>query len=391
MGGLGADFSVRFNYADVNCIEGRNLAIREVLKQVLQLQAAYSSEATDEMALRGRLVRGDAADFMQSEADSLAAILEIRPADLLIEGKDGIGRKSRVPWVRFASAKRSPSATRGWYVVLLFREDGSGSYLTLAHASTENNEGSFQSRSLQDTQRLMGWARAIIAPQLQSDPRLICQISLGVGKLARAYELTSAAAYFYPADAIPSEDQVREDMRRMAHMLSSIYANEDLQTRTGETSLDVIAVLSATEDSTKNRSRSTTQGFGLTQPERRAVELRAMRLAEEHLRQLGYAVEDTSAKHPYDFKATRSDGTLYIEVKGTTGQVGDIVLTKNEVSLHWEKHPNNGLIVVHSIQLYQGDAEPHASGGLVAAKIPWKIENEHLEPISYRYRTDNTF
>ncbi|WP_082443511.1 MULTISPECIES: MrcB family domain-containing protein [Stenotrophomonas] len=343
------------------------------------------------MALRGRLVRENAAYFIRSEAINLAAILEVRPADLLIEGKDGIGRKSRVPWVRFASAKRSPSATRGWYVVVLFREDGSGAYLTLAHASTENNDGSFQNRSLQDTQRLMGWARAIISPQLQSDPRLTKRISLGLGKLAQAYELTSAAAYFYPVDAIPPEDQIREDMRSMAHMLSSIYSNEDLQARTGETSLDVIAVLSATEDSTEGRNRSTAQGFGLTQPERRAVELRAMRLAEEHLRQLGYAVEDTSAKHPYDFKATRSDETLYIEVKGTTGHVGDIVLTKNEVNLHWEKHPNNGLIVVHSIQLSRGDAGPHASDGVVAAKIPWKVENEHLEPISYRYRTDSIF
>ncbi len=336
-------------------------------------------------------MRESAAEFVRSESTALTSALSIKSTDLLVEGKDGIGRKSKVPWVRFASAKRSPSATLGWYVVLLFREDGSGIYMTLAHASTENNEGNLQNRSLQDVRRMMVWARAILAAHMHSDPRLQHPISLGNGKLAKAYELTSATAYFYPRNAIPPEEHIRSDLREMARMLSSIYENEDLQRRTGETSLDVIAALSKVEDSTESRERSATQGFGLTQPERRAVEQQAMRLAAMYLGQLGYKVEDTSAKHPYDFKATRLEEVLYIEVKGTTGAIGDVVLTKNEVNHHLHQHPNNGLIVVHSIQLSRSEAGPRATDGKLEARIPWKIEKEHLEAISYRYRTDSIF
>lgn len=370
---------------------GCRLAIREILENILQLQLSYSSETTDAMNLRGRLVREDAAEFVRSESNALTAALGIRSTDLLVEGKDGIGRKSKVPWIRFASSERSPSATLGWYVVLLFREDGTGVYMTLAHASTENNEGNLQNRSLQDVQRLMGWARAILAAQMLGDPRLEYPISLGNGKLAKAYELTSALAYFYPSNAIPSEERIRSDLREMARMLRLIYENEDLQKRTGETSLDVIDALNKIEDSTESRMPSATQGFGLTQPERRAVEQQAMRLAAAHLEQLGYKVEDTSARHPYDFKATRLEQVLYIEVKGTTGAIGDIVLTRNEVNHHLYQHPNNGLIVVHGIQLSRSEIGPGATAGKLEAKIPWKIEEKHLEPISYRYRTDSIF
>lgn len=367
------------------------MTIRKTLKEVLQLQHSYSRSSTDAMTHRGRLVRENIANFLRTEAPGLSSELGINPTDLLIEGKDGIGNKSMVPWVRFATTKRSPSATQGWYVVLLFREDGSGLYMTLAHASTTKEDRNFKNRSLQDTQKLLGWAHSILATHIQNEIRLTKDISLGRGKLAKAYELTSAVAYFYANDSIPDEEHIRSDLRKMAGMLRSIYANEDLQKRTGETSLEVIATISAAEDSTESRQNSKNQGFGLTQPERRAVEQHAMQVAAAHLESLGYQVEDTSAKHPYDFKATRLKEVISIEVKGTTGAVGDIVLTKNEVKHHLHQHPNNGLIMVHSIQLLRTDTGPQTSGGVLEAAIPWQIESRHLEPISYRYQTEELF
>lgn len=343
------------------------------------------------MSRRGVLVRDSLAAFISSHSTSLSALSGVQPSDFLVEGKDGIGRKSKVPWARFASSKRSPSATEGWYAVLLFREDGSGVYLAIAHASTENNKGAFQSRSLRDSTRLMDWGRRILTRQLQSDPRLVQRIFLGKGKLARAYELTTAAAYFYPVNTLPSQELLCADLSAMAEMLGLIYENEDQQTRAAETSLEVIAAISAAEDHTENRRRKATQGFGLTQAERLAVERQAMLLAKQYLEHLGYKVEDTSARHPYDFQATRLRETIHIEVKGTTGLRGDIVLTKNEVSHHFQRYPNNGLIIVDSIRLIEGSKGIEAIDGNLSSAMPWKIENTELLPISYRYRTDAVF
>lgn len=371
--------------------KGRTLAIRQILNEVLGLQLVYKSENSSEMSRRGILVRDSIATFIGAQSVTLSALLGISPNDFLVEGKDGIGRKSKVPWIRFASNKRSPSATTGWYAVLLFREDGSGLYLAIAHASTENNNGTFHNRSLQERNRLMGWARSILSKTLQSDSRLVRQIFLGSGKLAKAYELTTVAAYFYPTNSLPSDDALSTDLGEIAKILGSIYANEDQQARAGETSLDVIAAIGAAEDSTERRERNASQGFGLTQPERRAVERRAMLLAKQHLEGLGYTVKDTSARYPYDFLATRHEEVLHIEVKGTTGERGDIVLTKNEVSLHLGQYPDNGLIIVDRIRLI-GDGEMvDATDGNLSIAIPWKIEDSELQPISYRYRTDRAF
>jgi hypothetical protein len=52
-------------------------------------------------------------------------------ADLVVEGRDGTGRKTRIPWVRIYSKERSPSATESRYLVYLFAADGSAVYLSV--------------------------------------------------------------------------------------------------------------------------------------------------------------------------------------------------------------------------------------------------------------------
>lgn len=361
------------------------MGIREELQAVLKLQADYDSAMTDSMRRRGDIIRTSLPTLLGRLASSIQNAAGIEPSDFMIEGRDGTGLRSQVPWVRFASRSRSPKATVGWYVVLLFREDGSGLYLALSHASTRSVGGEFVSRSKDETDRLVGWARALISDSLAADDRLALQLRLGNGNLAKAYESTTAAAYFYSFDEAPSDEQIRSDVLTMAVLLGRVYAGEGIQIRTAETSLDVIAAVIALEEATTGKI-SKGQGFGLSQVERRVIEVRAMAAAIEYFQAQGFHVDDTSADECYDLKIRSKDVIKYIEVKGTTGPLGDIVLTKNEVAHHIKHYPNNALFVLHEISLTKSQSEPLAEGGKIHIEAPWLVDADRLSPLAYRYR-----
>jgi hypothetical protein len=126
------------------------------------------------------------------------------------------------------------------------------------------------------------------------------------------------------------------------------------------------------------------QGFGLNAAERRSVELRAMAAARAWLEANRFTgITDVSAGESCDFRATRDGVEHVIEVKGTTGSLGSIYLTRNEVALHQHRHAHNLLIVVHGIQWTADRAE--AVGGTLKAFDPWRIDEAALVPMMFSY------
>lgn len=100
------------------------------------------------------------------------------------------------------------------------------------------------------------------------------------------------------------------------------------------------------------RAATRRQGYGLSAPAQRAVELRAMELARQWLLDRGYDVEDRSASKPYDLEAVRGGEEIKVEVKGTTSDRADaILMTRNEVDLHRREKGRTCLIVVSSLDL----------------------------------------
>lgn len=361
------------------------MPIRDDLRSVLELQRVYSSDVTPEMQQRGDLVRKKLPARLTEASTQLQAAANIAPGHLLVEGKDGITRKSMVPWVRFADQSRSPSATQGWYVVWLFREDGAGVYLALSHASTKNVNGNFIDRSNAEAARLMTWARGTFAAEIGADQRLTYPIALGVGRLAKGYERTTVAAYYYAVESIPEDGQLLADMLSLANLLGRLYESERLGLIPDEAKPEIIDAIAAVEKIASPR-KSSKQGFGLSQAERVAVELQAMTLATQHLERLGYVVTDTSRNKSYDLEASKGDLTLIVEVKGTTGLLGEIILTRNEVAHHLQHFPANALIVVHEIQLSGTKSAPIATDGTLRTWIPWEIDQSQLDPICFSYR-----
>jgi len=129
-------------------------------------------------------------------------------------------------------------------------------------------------------------------------------------------------------------------------------------------------------------------GRRLSAAENKAIEERAIRVVREHFEQvLGYATEDVGNTRSYDVHATKGDSVIKVEVKGTTSDGAEVVLTRNEVKLQLAEHPNNALAVVRRIVLDSSGDTPIATGGELQLTMPWQLDVDRLEPISYSYRT----
>ncbi len=97
----------------------------------------------------------------------------------------------------------------------------------------------------------------------------------------------------------------------------------------------------------------------------------------------GYEVEDVHSGAPYDLKCTKRRELIFVEVKGTTGDGKNILLTSGEVNFA-RNHPSwMALFVVHSIRL--GDNEG-SDNGIEAIVKPWKLDSRKLTPYGFFYR-----
>jgi hypothetical protein len=135
--------------------------------------------------------------------------------------------------------------------------------------------------------------------------------------------------------------------------------------------------------------RATGQGFGLSQAERKAVELRAMHLAQNLYKSQGWTVVDKSSSHPFDLLATRDQERRYVEVKGTTGVGRSVVLTQGEVEHVRNNKRESALVIVSGIVLAEHNGDWAASGGEVSThEDPWTINEAGLKATQYRYEIE---
>ena len=124
--------------------------------------------------------------------------------------------------------------------------------------------------------------------------------------------------------------------------------------------------------------------------DRKVIEDRAVEVATEHFRGLGYHVVDVGAVESFDLDCRRGDERLYVEVKGTTTGGEAVIVTKGEVDLHRTVHPANALAVVRRVKLDRTATPPLATGGELVVTSPWQIDDKALTALRYRYDTGLT-
>jgi hypothetical protein len=125
----------------------------------------------------------------------------------------------------------------------------------------------------------------------------------------------------------------------------------------------------------------------LTAAENKAIEQHAVDVTRAHFEKLGFTTRDVGSTESYDVHASADGQEVKIEVKGTTSDGSDVVLTAKEVDLHIADHPRNALAIVRHIRLLRHEQNPEAVDGERILEMPWQIDPTRLQPIAYRYRT----
>ncbi|MFD0687368.1 DUF3883 domain-containing protein [Actinomadura fibrosa] len=132
---------------------------------------------------------------------------------------------------------------------------------------------------------------------------------------------------------------------------------------------------------------------------RRAIEQRAVEMAKEHYAAEGWEVEELGK--PYDLRLTRHGAERHVEVKGTTGALGSVELTINEV-LHAREFSDVDLCVVTDITVTEVAPAAElgtrpgveatnvrcyvASGGTFHIWPDWSPADEDLRATRFEYR-----
>lgn len=361
------------------------------MSKVLDLQGVWTAANTDEMKRRGALIRGEIPDKLRESRSAIAAALGVADRDVGIEGRDGTGLKTEIPWVRVYVERNSPSATTGWYVVYLFSASGDRVYLSLNQGTTVWTGSVFKARRSGDLLARVNWVRPWISDLSATRPDLRQSMELGARTpLGKGYEPGNVVAFEYRRDALPDSETLIRDLLFMVSLLRLVYEAERVTPYIpGDPTPEVVEAKRSAEKTAgrRTRERSSGQGFLPTAEERRVVELYGVKLATQYFEARGWTVKDVGAKESYDLLLRRGEERLHVEVKGTTSPGTQVILTRSEVERQRALAPHNALVVIHSIALDRGGSHPSASGGVVHCVSPWQIEEEDLSVVSYIYRT----
>lgn len=139
------------------------------------------------------------------------------------------------------------------------------------------------------------------------------------------------------------------------------------------------------------QAAKTGQGPLLNPAMRRAVELRAMKVAKQWLvKERGFDavnIRDTSVGHPYDFEAGPADApVLRVEVKGLSGKFGPVFVTAGEVASATKGGVSTVMLIVSDIRLSGGPDGPVGQGGDLAVIDPWAPTVRQLKALQYQYQ-----
>ena len=124
----------------------------------------------------------------------------------------GRGNWSRIPWISFLDARETRTTQRGVYPVLLFREDLSGAYLTLAQGVTE--PGKLGRAAMVTHLASVAFEVRRQSPELEAagfqlDSAVDLRTSASLG---RNYEHSVIAHKLYESAHLPQDDEILRDL-----------------------------------------------------------------------------------------------------------------------------------------------------------------------------------
>ena len=148
---------------------------------------------------------------------------------------------------------------------------------------------------------------------------------------------------------------------------------------------EIETALGAIEHEAGKRARG--QGYRSSPGARRALEAHSMDRAMRHFADLGWStIIDVSRSRCFDLLCQRGMSELRVEVKGTTSEGSQILLTRNEVTHARRVFPHVALYILADVKLTAVDESTYlADGGIEIIRDPWDIRAGQLQPLAYEY------
>ena len=140
-------------------------------------------------------------------------------------------------------------------------------------------------------------------------------------------------------------------------------------------------------DPARPKQRKTSQGFQRDQVKKNATEARAMEVAKEYYESLGFKVKDCSMFRGlgYDYLCTKTKEVIEVEVKGTTGNLNKVIITRNELNNALDSSNRTDLFIVHGINFENSQKKIKGVNGITHVLKGWKPQKKDLEPLSFNY------
>jgi 5-methylcytosine-specific restriction protein A len=143
-------------------------------------------------------------------------------ARLLFKGSAGQGNWARGPWVGAFDQLVTTSAQSGYYIVLLFREDMQGVYLSLNQGMTEAKR-LYKSDAKTALKARAANFRAMLGRQIVRFPDLSIDLAPSSTTNDTAfYEAGNICAKYYPKEDLPSEVALITDLCDMLRFRSAV-------------------------------------------------------------------------------------------------------------------------------------------------------------------------
>ena len=148
-----------------------------------------------------------------AEAQSaIESFPRVATGKLKVFASAGKGNWASVPWLSILDPYETTSTQKGVYVVYLFRGDMSGLYATLNQGVTELSQLPAKAKPA-ELEKRADVVRATLPNFAESDYELNNKLKLAATTdLGKAYEPSTIAHKFYPADAVPEPQELADDL-----------------------------------------------------------------------------------------------------------------------------------------------------------------------------------
>ncbi|WP_416144925.1 MrcB family domain-containing protein [Planococcus koreensis] len=151
----------------------------------------------------------------------LISLLHLDPKKYLVTGSYGVGNPTETPWIAIFDRTITKSAQHGFYIVILFRKDMEGAYLSLNQGTTHLRN---KFKGFRPIEKMKEVAKEIVSEvSLNTTENLVNEISLNSRQQnAKAYEAANIQAKYYEAYSFPHDEELATDINFMLNNLEKI-------------------------------------------------------------------------------------------------------------------------------------------------------------------------